>query len=653
MSAEEEPNFDELNDTEEASRLVKSSPPVTVTSSPPTTQRNDKSSIPPPSSSSSSSTTTTTMVGASASTHPTPVGKSSSPTTPPKTPSLKQPVQQQVVVVDSKPPPPPSNMMIGPNKTATTTTFPPFPPTNSKILQQQQPTTSPSVATTTPSSSGATTTTSSSSNSSSTGTTVAANTTSSSQSSSTHVAANTTDKKPWGKLVLANTNYTDIPKEFSLTEDVITIGRLPDNNVRIFSKQQAKFVSRHHAKIYRHADVTFEIEDLKSLNGTLVNGRKISKAFLKHGDLIIITGGTTATTNGFITLGDKSRHNFATEQEWKTVLVDQLKQAFIYRFELLDPVAIMKTLSSANLNNFNSVGSVENGSVDHVFVNSSSSSGGTSSTGGGNNSNSNSADQLKRTLETAQLDSASTSAKRVKESHASNGSEPTVLQTQGTESDTQKLKLMNDTCQTELTCCICYNWFVEPTMLQCGHNFCKKCLYDWLAKNQSCPLCRKKMSKGSYPNRQLEGILNTAVKTMLSEDDQLLREERIKAIKQKFDEDLAKLYGMIENAKVKKIKFLNIKDRWKLEEKRTFKNGAKQYFGKCREVFCELVGLTEDFVNKCNNEELVIACDNLEIPVAYIIVGQEVKTMRRVIDFDQTRQRLQDFWNAEDNLFFY
>nr|CAG4718524.1 unnamed protein product [Naegleria fowleri] len=625
---EEEPNFDELNDVEaEIKQATSSSLSSTTTASPALATIPQQQQPPTPNGASTSSSAATIKSSPTSSSPPPPPTTTPQTTTPSKLqqPPITPKQQQQTPVVDAKPPPPPTMMMmIPPNSTA----FPPFPPNNKTLTQQPQPLSS-SVVVSSSSSLGTNTSTPSST------TTTSAKTTSSSSSSSEN-------KKPWGKLVLANTNYTDIPKEFSLVDDVITIGRLPDNNVRIFSKQQAKFVSRHHAKIYRNvSDVSFEIEDLKSLNGTLVNGRKISRAFLKHGDLIIITGGTTATTNGFITLGDKSRHNFATEQEWKTVLVDQLKQAFIYRFELLDPMAIMKTLSSANLNNLNSV---ENGSVDNAGVSSSS----------GSNT-----DQLKRNLEAAQLDSVSSPAKRVKDSQSStSGSEATVLQTADITSssvseDKLKLKIIHDTCHTEFTCCICYNWFVEPTILQCGHNFCKKCLYDWLAKNQSCPLCRKKLSKGSYPNRQLESILNTTVKTMLSEEEQLLREERIKSIKQKFDEDLAKLYGMIENAKAKKIKFLNIKDRWKLEEKRTFKNGAKQYFGKCREVFCELVGLTEDFVNKCNSEELIIACDNLEIPVAYIIVGQEVKTMRRVIDFDQTRQRLQDFWNAEDNLFFY
>ena len=129
------------------------------------------------------------------------------------------------------------------------------------------------------------------------------------------------------------------------------------------------------------------------------------------------------------------------------------------------------------------------------------------------------------------------------------------------------------------------------------------------------------------------------------------REERKKIVQTKFDQDLAKLHAMIENAKAKKINFLNIKDNWKLEEKRTFRNGVRQYFGKCREDFCALVGITESFCGNCTNEQLLIACLNLDIPVSHMIVGQDVKSMRRVVDFESTRQKLLNFWYASDNIF--
>jgi pSer/pThr/pTyr-binding forkhead associated (FHA) protein len=72
-------------------------------------------------------------------------------------------------------------------------------------------------------------------------------------------------------------------KEFSLAQGVVTIGRLPDNLIQIDNLA----VSGHHAKIYFEAD-HYTLEDNNSLNGTFVNGRRVSKVALKDGDEVMI-----------------------------------------------------------------------------------------------------------------------------------------------------------------------------------------------------------------------------------------------------------------------------------------------------------------------------------------------------------------------------
>ncbi len=72
-------------------------------------------------------------------------------------------------------------------------------------------------------------------------------------------------------------------KEFSLSQDVITIGRLPDNVVQIDNLA----VSGHHAKIYWEAD-HYVVEDNNSLNGTYVNNHRVSKTALKNEDVVLI-----------------------------------------------------------------------------------------------------------------------------------------------------------------------------------------------------------------------------------------------------------------------------------------------------------------------------------------------------------------------------
>ena len=75
----------------------------------------------------------------------------------------------------------------------------------------------------------------------------------------------------------------NILKEVSLTQDTLTIGRLPDNTLQIDNLA----VSAHHAKIYWDHD-HYVVEDLGSLNGTYVNNQRVGKATLKSGDQMTI-----------------------------------------------------------------------------------------------------------------------------------------------------------------------------------------------------------------------------------------------------------------------------------------------------------------------------------------------------------------------------
>jgi len=72
-------------------------------------------------------------------------------------------------------------------------------------------------------------------------------------------------------------------RSIDLTADSFTIGRKPDNDLPIDDHT----VSSRHAKIVRVQSVYF-IEDLKSTNGTAVNGKPIERAQLHDADVITI-----------------------------------------------------------------------------------------------------------------------------------------------------------------------------------------------------------------------------------------------------------------------------------------------------------------------------------------------------------------------------
>ena len=76
------------------------------------------------------------------------------------------------------------------------------------------------------------------------------------------------------KLIVSGVGY-------DLVEQVVTIGRAPDNTVHIDDPS----VSGRHAEL-RRADKTYQLRDLGSTNGTRVNGIGASEITLHPGDRV-------------------------------------------------------------------------------------------------------------------------------------------------------------------------------------------------------------------------------------------------------------------------------------------------------------------------------------------------------------------------------
>jgi predicted component of type VI protein secretion system len=71
--------------------------------------------------------------------------------------------------------------------------------------------------------------------------------------------------------------------EYNMNKERYTVGRLPDNDVRIDNPT----VSGHHSVLINILNDSF-LEDLNSTNGTYVNGRLIKKHALQNGDVITV-----------------------------------------------------------------------------------------------------------------------------------------------------------------------------------------------------------------------------------------------------------------------------------------------------------------------------------------------------------------------------
>jgi predicted component of type VI protein secretion system len=77
--------------------------------------------------------------------------------------------------------------------------------------------------------------------------------------------------------------HDDLLQEVALSGGVVTIGRQPDNLLRIDNP----IVSGHHARIFWE-NSHYVLEDNESFNGTYLNNRSVSKAVLSDGDVIVI-----------------------------------------------------------------------------------------------------------------------------------------------------------------------------------------------------------------------------------------------------------------------------------------------------------------------------------------------------------------------------
>ena len=72
-------------------------------------------------------------------------------------------------------------------------------------------------------------------------------------------------------------------KTIETDKEVVSIGRNANNDIQIDNLS----VSKNHAQISRDKD-SYRVEDLNSTNGTYLNEKMVSKAELKHKDVLTV-----------------------------------------------------------------------------------------------------------------------------------------------------------------------------------------------------------------------------------------------------------------------------------------------------------------------------------------------------------------------------
>ncbi|KAM5329701.1 LOW QUALITY PROTEIN: RING finger protein 151 [Glossophaga mutica] len=57
------------------------------------------------------------------------------------------------------------------------------------------------------------------------------------------------------------------------------------------------------------------------------------------------------------------------------------------------------------------------------------------------------------------------------------------------------LNLFTSPPDSNLLCSVCHGVLKKPVRLPCSHVFCKKCILRWLAREKTCPCCRKEVKR--------------------------------------------------------------------------------------------------------------------------------------------------------------
>ena len=68
-------------------------------------------------------------------------------------------------------------------------------------------------------------------------------------------------------------------------------------------------------------------------------------------------------------------------------------------------------------------------------------------------------------------------------------------------------------------CPICLGNIKENHTTECGHHFCHQCIFEWLKKHDSCPLCRQMISIVQDNHKDVHNDSNFTIDFTNNEND--------------------------------------------------------------------------------------------------------------------------------------
>mmetsp|Transcript_16693 Transcript_16693/g.18903 ORF Transcript_16693/g.18903 Transcript_16693/m.18903 type:complete len:527 (-) Transcript_16693:2752-4332(-) len=166
----------------------------------------------------------------------------------------------------------------------------------------------------------------------------------------------------------------------------------------------------------------------------------------------------------------------------------------------------------------------------------------------------------------------------------------------------------------EMTCSICTELFVRPTILSCGHTFCRKCISKWLRSSLKCPLCRCSLTRLPVDSHSIDQTIS-----ILLHDNP----EGLKHLQKRREEDERELASLehhrlkfmklLSQARLEGYRLVHITNIWSNRERDRFLKGIKRYHGPVRSAYCASVSLSTELVARSDSESLSIIAYNLQL----------------------------------------
>ena len=370
----------------------------------------------------------------------------------------------------------------------------------------------------------------------------------------------------------------------------------------------AKYVSRVHAELSVDPSGAWVLVDKESENGCFVNGYRIRRQVLRHGDIITIGGGGASAFG---------------------VLEPNLDSEFVYRV-VRSP--ILKPLPD---------NSAERPGVRAAVPEKRRRSSCISAT-------------ERKALALVDLNSQPPLHKRRREDAKLVASSLATQQSVCNRRDTCQSAQIASICK-ELQCPICLGYLVSTHTLACGHSFCVKCIRSALEVRRACPMCVAPVRTAPVPSLALDNCVRRTLQPHLccassnsSQEQQASTDmsesvrdwtERVRAQKTRRKREQQRLKHfrkVVQKAKEKDQRFLKVYRPWKSNERRFFRKGLALYRGVLRREYCHTIMLTKQVVDECPPTALCIIANNIGMDVKHnkdFKVGSLRDRIKMFIDF--------------------